>query len=209
MENQKQAIRIRNMLNRVIVPLIGAQHTIPGGVVTLDMIEFGVKKINERLYPYSDMACDRIVDYLVYHLYLRRESKYRFTVGDLFGDYAIDKYRRQFMSENGKSGINYYINQWLDEDNLTRQILTAMIEEPKPHKMSKFIYMESEELIKKRFLNTDMGYMLCQTSTTGWAPRSATCQQCKNIEQCINVTSLKYPELVRLRRQDYENDKKK
>ena len=113
------------------------------------------------------------------------------------------------MSEDGKSGINYYINQWLNSGNLTRAALTRMIEEPRPHKMSKFIYMESEELIKKRFLNTDMGYLLCQRSTTGWAPRSKCCQICKNSEQCIYATEQKYSELIRLRRQDFENVKKK
>lgn len=208
MDSLKQAIKVRSAINKVIFTLIGKEYKIPDGGQSLAVIEQGIKKINQKLYPYSDMADDRIIDYLVYFLYLKREPRFRFTINDFFSDYAISKYRQQFMSENGKSGINYYINQWLDDGELTRAALTKMIEKPRPHKMSKFIYMESEELIKKRFINTDMGYMLCQRSTTGWTPRSRYCQICKNSQQCIYATEQKYPELIRLRRQDYENGKK-
>lgn len=208
MESQKQAIRVRSAINKIILELIGREYKIPDGGQPLVVIERGIKKINQYLFPYSDMANDRIIDYLVYALYLKREPRFHFTVNDLFGDYTISRYRAQFMSENGKSGMNFYINRWLDEAGLSRPLLTKMIEKPRPHKMSKFIYMESEELIKKRFLNTDMGYMLCQRSTTGWTPRSRNCQICKNVEQCMYVTEQKYPELVRLRRKDFENGKK-
>ena len=208
MESQKQAIRVRSAINKVILTLIGKEYKIPDGGQTLAVVEQGIKKINQKLYPYSDMADDRIIDYLVYHLYLKREPRRRFTINEFFSDYAIAKYRQQFIDEGGKSGMNYYINQWLEDGDFTRAGLTKLIEKPKPHKMSKFIYMESEELIKKRFINTDMGYMLCQRSTTGWSPRSQCCQICKNASQCIHATEQKYPELIRLRRMDYENGKK-
>ena len=203
MESQKQAIRVRLAINKIIITLIGKEYKIPDGGQTLAVIEQGIKRVNQKLFPYSDMADDRIIDYLVYHLYLKREPRRRFTVNEFFSDYAIVRYRQQFIDEGGKSGMNYYINQWLRDGDFTK-----MIEKPKPHKMSKFIYMESEELIKKRFINTDMGYMLCQRSTTGWSPRSQYCQICKNVSQCIRATEQKYPELIRLRRQDYENGKK-
>ena len=208
MESYKQSIRVRSAINKIIITLIGKGYKISDGGQSLVVIEQGIKKINQSLFPYSDMADDRIIDYIVYFLYLKREPRWRFTIDDFFSDYAISKYKQQFMSDNGKTGINYYINQWLDDGELSRASLTKMIEEPKPHKMSKFIYMESEELIKKRFINTDMGYMLCQRSTTGWAPRSHCCQTCKNSSQCICATERKYPELIRLRRQDYENGSK-
>lgn len=208
MESQRQAIRVLSAINKVITILIGDGYKIPGGGQSLAVVERGIKRINQVLFPYSDMADGRIIDYIVYFLYLKREPRWRFTVNDMFGDYAISKYRNQFMSDDGKTGINYYIDQWLRDGGFTRSSLTKLIEKPKPHKMSKFIYMESEELIKKRFLNTDMGYMLCQSSTTGWAPRSRQCQICKNSSQCIYVTEQKYPELIRLRRQEFENGKK-
>lgn len=176
--------------------------------MSLQMVQEGIERLNKKLFPYSNMADERIIDFLVYSLYLKRDTQYRFTVSQIFSEGLMQKYQKQFMSADGKSGMNYYINEWLDDGDLSRPQLTKMIEKPKPHKMSKFIYMESEELIKKRFFNTDTGYMLCQCSTTGWSPRSQYCNNCKNVEQCITTTEQKYPELVRLRRKDYENGTK-
>lgn len=193
------------MINKIILTLIDKRYKIPDGEINTGFIENGVKRLNEKLFPYSNMADERIVDYVVYFLYLRREPKYHFTERDMFTDHAIEKYRRQFMSETGKSGINYYINQWLSEGSLNRGMLTKMIKPPKPNKMLDFIYMPSEELIKRRFYNTDNGLMLCQQSTTGWAPRSEACMGCKNVSKCKEYTRSKYPELIRLRIKDYEN----
>lgn len=172
------------------------------------MTQEGIERLNKKLFPYSNMADERIIDFVVYSLYLKRDTTYRFTVSQIFSEGLMQKYQRQFMSADGKSGMNYYINEWLDDGDLSRSQLTKMIEKPKPHKMSKFIYMESEELIKKRFFNTEMGYMLCQRSTTGWSPRSQYCNKCQNVEQCIAITEQKYPELVRLRRMDYKDGTK-
>lgn len=208
MELQKQAIRVLSIINKVIVELIDEKFKLPQSGISLQMTIEGVERLNKKLFPYSNMADERIVDFIVYSLYLKRNTQYRFTVSQIFSEGLMRKYQKQFMSADGKSGMNYYINKWLDEGDLSRSQLTKVIEKPKPHKMSKFIYMESEELIKKRFFNTEMGYMLCQRSTTGWSPRSQYCNKCKNVEQCIVTTEQKYPELVRLRKKDYENGTK-
>lgn len=198
------------MINKIILTLINKRYKIPEGDISKGIIASGIQRLNKELYPNSKMADERIVDYIVYFLYLRREPRYHFTEYDMFSEHAIEKYRHQFMSESGKSGINYYINQWLSEGGLTRHRLTLMIASPKPNKMSKFLYMPSEELIKKRFYNTDNGFMLCQQSTTGWAPKSEACSGCEYKERCMNVTAMKFPELIRLRKKDYENyDKEK
>lgn len=192
----------------MIVELIDEKFKISQNGMSLQMVQEGIKRLNKILFPYSNMADERIIDFIVYSLYLKRDAQYRFTVSQIFSEGLMQKYQKQFMSADGKSGMNYYINEWLDDADLSRQQLTKIIEKPKPHKMSKFIYMESEELIKKRFFNTNTGYMLCQRSTTGWAPRSQYCNKCKSVEQCIMITEQKYPELVRLRRKDYENGTK-
>lgn len=208
MELQKQAIQVLFAINRVTTELIDEKFKIAQNGMTLQMVQEGVKRLNDKLFLYSNMADERIIDFIVYSLYLKKDTKYRFTINQIFSDGLIQKFQKQFMSENGKSGMNYYINEWLDDADLNREKLTKMIEKPKPHKMSKFIYMESEELIKKRFYNTEMGYALCLHSTTGWSPRSQYCKNCQYVEQCIIATEQKYPELVRLRRKDYENGTK-
>ena len=162
----------------------------------------------KKLWPYEGLADDRIVDYIVYQIYRTRENierGYGWRPDFLFSDYSIEKYRKQFINEGGKSGMNYYINKWLDESELSRSDLVKMIEEPKPNGMRKYIYMESEEQTKMRFLNTDGGYMLCQRSTTGWSPMSETCIKCDFQKQCEEATAKRLPELVRLRKEGYEN----
>lgn len=205
MESRVKALKVRDMVNKVILTLIGKQYKIPDGNLNIPTFEDGIKRINERLYPYSRMADERIVDYVVYYLYLKRAPKYHFTEHDMFGDWAIEKYRRQFMSEEGKSGINYYIDQWLDEGDLNRGMLTSMIAEPQKSKLLGLVYMPSEELIKRRFYNTENGLLLCQQSTTGFAPRSEACRECKNVDECKFQTKKRFPELFRLRIKDYKN----
>ena len=102
---------------------------------------------------------------------------------------------------HGKSGMNYYIDRWLDDSELSRSCLVKMIEEPKSNSMRKYIYMEAEEQTKMRFLNTEAGYLLCQRSTTGWAPMSETCKRCEYKKQCEQATEKRLPELVRLRKE--------
>lgn len=161
------------------------------------------------LFNVAAMDDERIVDYIAYQVYRNREviADGRWQLSWLFSKNALDKYRKQFLSESGKSGMNYYINQWLDEFELSRGALVAMIAKPKPNPLRRMIYMESEEPIKKRFLNTEAGLMLCQQATTGWSPLSATCKECKSWVECGKITAKKYPELMRFRKEAYGKEK--
>lgn len=161
---------------------------------------FGVTVIDE----------ERIVDYIVYQIYRMRSmiEEGRWQYSYLFSHSAMDKYRKQFMSASGKSGINYYIDQWLDEAELTRGALLAMIAKQKPSPLKNMVYLESEEPIKQRFLNTPDGLAMCQRFTTGWSPMSRTCGICENWQECGKMTAKKYPELMRFRKEVYYGSKK-
>lgn len=161
---------------------------------------FGIPRLDE----------ERIVDYIVYQIYRNRQAVEdgRWQPSWLFSKTAFDKYKGQFMSEKGKSGMNYYINQWLDEYELSRGQLTSMIVKQKPNSLKKMVYLESEEPIKKRFLNTETGMALCQQSTTGWSPLSEACKECNNWVECGKITAQKYPELMRFRKEAYGKEKR-
>lgn len=155
------------------------------------------------LFGISDIDDERIVDYIVYQAYRMRsaiqEGSWQTTW--LFSQSALEKFKKQFMSADGKSGMNYYINQWLEEADLSRGALTAMITKQKPNPLRNMVYLPSEEPIKKRFLNTPDGLVLCQNSTTGWSPLSETCGRCDNRVECERLTATKYPELMRFRKE--------
>lgn len=161
----------------------------------------GLSYIKARLWP-TGMADDRITDYIVYHLYRRRNLSFKFYATDLFSEHSVNKFYDQFLGPNKRTGMNYYIDEWLKDGGLSRKAITEMIAGPKPSKLEKFIYMPSEELIKQRFLNTELGYSLCQNNTTGWAPKSEMCGKCNFKEDCMAETSRKYPDLIRLRRKN-------
>ena len=202
MELQERTIRLSKMIETVIRRCIDPKWRFPGGP-NLVALEIDINVLS-KLWPYKGIADERVVDYVVYQIYRNRktiESGMSWNPHYMFTNYAVNKYRYQFMSDEGKSGINYYINRWLDEYELSRGALVKIIEEPKPNSLRKYVYMESEEVTKKRFLNTECGYLLCQRSTTGWAPLSETCKQCDYNKQCEQATAKRLPELVRLRKE--------
>lgn len=178
------------------------------GVAAL-YLQDGLRQL-PSLFGISDIDDGRVVDYVVYQLYRCRsflkDGTWQYTW--LFSKSAMDKFRKQFLSADGKSGMNYYINQWLDEAELSREILTSMIAKQKPNPLRKLVYLASEESIKKRFLNTKDGLVLCQSSTTGWSPLSETCGRCDYWVECGKMTAKKYPELMRFRKEEYGRKEK-
>lgn len=169
----------------------------------------GLRKISEMFG--EGMDDERTVDYIVYQIYRCRmaiaEDTWKYNW--LFSASAMEKYRKQFMSEDGKSGMNYYIDQWLDKAGLSRGSLTAMIAKPRESPLKKMVYMPSEEPVKRRFLNTPDGIELCQNFTTGWSPLSEACGECDNWQECGKLTAKKYPELMRYRKEVYYGNKEK
>lgn len=198
------------MLEMLIRRTIDPKFKYPNGGYDLLLLQSGLEDI-KNIYGVEDMDDGRIIDYLVYQVYRFRESiaDRRWNQNWLFSMNSVQKFKKQFMSADGKSGMNYYINLWLDEAELSRGQLTAMIAKQKPSPLRNMVYLESEEPIKKRFLNTDMGLALCQQSTTGWSPLSLTCGRCDNWVECGKMTAKKYPELMRYRKEVYYGNKEK
>lgn len=204
---QDKLVRIVRVINTLINECVGCDKIrVDGRLQHLQIISKGLERL-QMLYPHG--YCDeRIIDFVVYQIYRYRDyigTDTRWNISWCFSDMAVAKYRQQFIDENGKSGMNYYIDRWLSEADLSREGLTVMIKDRSEHPMMKMIYIESEDIIKDRFLNTDGGYFICQQSTTGWSPASPVCGQCNNISKCKDVTKKKYPELFRLRAQWKKN----
>jgi hypothetical protein len=210
MELKEKCSKIQKMIEVTVQVLIKRGWKLPGGPTVLTVIERGLERM-KVLYPYSEMADERIVDFIVYQIY-----RYRDIIGDFekgwhiswcFSENAVERYKKQFIDAGGKSGMNYYIDQWLQSGKLDRNILTGMIGKPREHPLKKYIYMPSEELIKKRSLKMESGHVLCMMRTTGWSPFSETCQVCKHTTECIDYLEQNVPELLRLRREEKNENK--
>ena len=208
MESKEKCRKIQKMIETIVQVLIKKDWKLYGGPTSLPIIERGLERM-KTLYPYSKMADERIVDFVVYQLY-----RYRNLIGNYdkgwsltwcFSEKAVEKYKRQFIDTDGKSGMNYYINQWLFSGELNRTILTDMIGEPKEHPLKKYIYMPSEDQIKRRSLSMYNGHVLCMMRTTCWSPFSDVCKECEHTDECIDYLGHNIPELLRLRKEAYEN----
>lgn len=211
MELLAKTIRVREMIKflveRVIAP---PKWNFPQSYAVGAYLQNGINEL-PKLYGISDIDDERIIDFILYQIYRCRnsieEGKWQYTW--IFSGPAKEKFKKQFLNEDGKSGMNYYIDQWLDEAELTRKKLVDRIADPKPNKLRQMVYLPSEEPIKRRFLNNDMGLALCQQSTTGWSPLSPTCEKCNNWIECGKLTAKKYPELIRFRKEAYHGRKEK
>ena len=203
METGKQFRRIARAVEVIIRKCIYPKYRLPQNEYYLVNIEQGMQMYREKCYPMG-LADERIADYILYQIYRYRDMigvDSRWTIVWLFTQNAVEKYRAQFLSKGGKSGMYYYIHEWMDDNELTMQRVLNVIAEPKPNEMAKYVYMPSEEPIKRRWLNTEAGYTLCGTSTTGWSPQSRICNQCNYVGKCRVRMQTKYPELLRIRKE--------
>ena len=148
--------------------------------------------INSFEKEFGTITSERLVDFCIYVSHAYRNTD-KWSIKQAFGPTAIKKFKTAAV------GKVYYENLWLSSANLTRENLVDMIKDRQEHPQAKYIYVEAEESSKKRLLNKEVGYMLCQASTLGWSPVSEACQQCTFTTQCKHETQRKYPELYRIR----------
>ena len=200
-ERLKRQIKI--VYTEIIKKLVDPSFKFPeGGKVDRKLSGF-IQKFS-KVYG-GEFSTTRLVDYCVFQIHKNRQSPHQQSLApNTFGDTALKKYQQ--MASKQKT---YAENKWLEEAKLTRSYLYSLISNTKKkHPLSKYIYMASEEATKKKCLNTKVGLIICSTSTLMWSPFSETCGQCKNASECKTITSMKYPELYRIRIEEYgENEK--
>lgn len=141
---------------------------------------------------FGSVTKERLVDFCICTAYAYRDRE-RWTIKQAFGPSSIKRLKES------KQGKAYYENSWLSSAQLSREYLVNLIIDRREHPQAKYIYVHSEEASKKRLLNQEVGYLLCQTSTLGWSPVSDACKQCNYTEKCKKATQSKFPELYRIR----------
>lgn len=141
---------------------------------------------------FMEITEERLVDFCICtaHAYKDRSA---YTIKQMFRPASIKR-----LVES-KKGARYYEDQWLAEKGLSRSELIKLIADRSEHPLSAYIFMASEEATKLRYLNDEVGYLLCQTSTLGWSPISEACISCTSSDSCKKDTAGKYPELYRIR----------
>lgn len=142
---------------------------------------------------------ERLADFCICQVYAMsgygNAYRRRWNVSHSFGGKAVCRY---LQSDRRR---RYYEDRWLGSFSLSRQGLSALVEDRSRHPFDKFIYPEYEEATKRRLLSTGAGYVVCGLSTLLWTPFSPSCRRCANAEKCRCRTERHYPELYRIRRE--------
>lgn len=190
--------QIKSIYTEIEKRLVDPSFKFPNGGATNKKLSKWIKDFSNLCG--GDINSSRIVDYCIFQIHKNRNAQFQQKLApNVFGKTALDKYKQ--MSSREKAFME---NQWLSEAQLTRAYLNSLISEQKQeHPQAKYIYMEAEESTKKRCLNTQVGYTICQISTLMWSPFSETCNMCTNAQDCMKETERKYPELYRIRIEKY------
>jgi hypothetical protein len=189
MEREREIRQVKIVYTEIVTKLIDKTFRFSLGWKAVSTLS---RFLNDLEGEYGTVTKERIVDFCVFAIYTYRESEMR-TIQKVFGKKTLKRFREVSHRQT------YYENRWLSGAQLTRGSLCALIADKREHPHAKYIYMESEEGTKKRLLNQESGYLICQISTLGWSPVSETCEQCVFCQECKKETGRKYPELYRIR----------
>lgn len=195
-------LKICRMFQFVVKELVRNDWLLPSA--TPRYVKNGIMNLS-KLFA-GEISDGRIVDFIVYQVYRYRDfigiKGSSWNISWCFSDTAIKKFKSQFLDSKGKSGMMYYIDCWLEDGGLSRSVLRDMLADNGEHRLARYIYIVSEDVIKRRFKNTELGLQLCIQSTTGWTPQSPVCSNCSNMYRCAIVSEKKCPELIRLRKEN-------
>lgn len=193
MGNERQIKKVETVYTEIIKRLVDPSWRFPQGGLAIKCLQTFLDSFIQKCG--GVLNNERLVDFCVCqaHTFKDFDLKGKWKPAHSFGPNALKRY------DTAAHGKRYYEDEWLKSQQLTRKYLYNLIADKKEHPQAKFIYMPSEEVTKSRFINTDTGYFLCQTSTLGWSPLSESCQKCKKAESCKKETSKRLPELYRIR----------
>lgn len=177
------------MFHEIMVKLVDPGRAVPKGGEPTRIMRDALQRVEKQ---YGTLTAPRIVDYVVTASYAFRNRGSRWNIRQVFGPKSLERF-------NTDKGRLYFEDKWLQSAKLNRGVLLDMIVDRSEHPKAKFIYVPSEEGTKLRLLNSEVGFVICQTSTLGWSPLSDACDQCAYVDKCKTETQQKYPEIFRLR----------
>ena len=153
----------------------------------------------DRLLKKYTISTECLVDFCVCQvstiMSFNTDTKYRYrwNITHSFGDKAI--YRFQIYDDKRR----YYDDRWLHKHNLSRQDFLLMLRDRKSHPLLKYVFPEYEEHTKYLNHSSEIGYIICGTSTLMWTPFSPICTKCTYSNLCKERTKHVYPHLYSLR----------
>lgn len=170
----------------------------PGGGLAQKALADCIERLDEGS---GKLSREKVVDFCICQVYAvtfyDREYLKHWKVVHSFGSKAMERFRTTHRARK------YYEDIWLNNLGLSRAGLVDIIRDRSLHPLSKFIYPEYEDTTKARKAGTEAGLYVCSVSTLMWTPFSPVCRNCALTRTCQQMTRDRYPELVRIREDEY------
>lgn len=197
MEKERQGKAIANVFTILMRTAVAPAFTFPKGGLAMRAVSSCLDALG------GEVSNERIVDFCICQVYAisRFEAVYlnRWRVSHSFGLKALERFAAS------RQASRYYEDRWLKRHGLSRDTLLSFIRDRREHPLFRYVFPRYEEATKKRVLNTTVGYYICGVSTLLWTPFSPVCRQCVHVESCRERTRINYPELYRIRTEEYNN----
>ena len=166
-----------------------------GGVKERAMMERYVSFLQNK---YKAVTEERIVDYCISMAHYRRNTDPLF-VTTIFCTPSLVRYVEFDYKKK------YFEDKWLADHGLSRDELIVLIKDRGKHKLSRYIYMRAEDSTKRQSVDRWLGPIFCERSTTMYSPFSPVCRDdCKFVDVCKTRTQQLYPELLRIRLEEWQ-----
>lgn len=198
MENEGLIKKFTKVYVEIERKCLHPQFSFPGGGKVNREMEAFTRQLNDRFGEVSD---SRVVDYCVCIAHYWRDLKRQWRPSFSFGPKAIQRYI------DFKNGKRYYEDEWLKGHGLSRSYLESLIMDTSNHPLTRYVYMEAEEMTKARAQRIGAYVALCFKSTLLWSPFSPSCQKCERSDICKQYTNNVYPELYRIRLEKWQKKK--
>ncbi len=194
MERKEWIDSCRRLFTSLVKDTLWADFVFPAGGRAEILLGTCYDKLCKRYLLVSE---ERMTDFCICQIYaiagFGEDYRRKWNVSHSFGDKAITRYA------SGTEQCRWYEDKWLKSYSLSRQELMESVKNHREHPFEKFIYPEYEETTKHRKLSTEVGYIICGTSTMLWTPFSRSCRACTFQDRCQKRTAGTYPELYRIR----------
>jgi len=201
MEKQEKVEYCIRVFTCMMQEMVDASFRFPRGWVARNAVSYCVEVL--EIECGSTLSRERIIDFCVCQVYavsgFDKGYLRRWNASHSFGRKALERYRQSH------SRRRYYEDRWLKSKGHSRAGFLHRFRDRKEHPLYKFIFPEYEEGTKRRMYNSEVGFYLCLVATLLWSPFSPSCGGCKHGCRCQGVLKQKYPELYRIRLEEYQN----
>ncbi len=204
MERKEWIDSCRRLFTCLVKDTLWADFVFPAGGRTEIQLGTCYDKLCKR---YMSVSEERMVDFCICQVNtiagFADDYRRKWNVSHSFGEKAIARY------VNSCEQRRWHEDRWLKSYFLSRETLMESVKSRREHPFEKFIYPEYEETTKRRKLSTEVGYLICGTSTMLWTPFSRSCSSCTFQDRCQKRTAGTYPELYRIRCEAWEKEVKR